>query len=193
MPLRISQLLDPARITLSLAATKRTNAIRDVARMLRNPSGRRGFPGSFYQELLARDPARYHVPWQRGRPLPHARTEHAMARIVVAFGRCDAGVAYEEGEDPVRLIFLHGTTKSKPGDNLMLVGTLCRLIKYPSNREALFYCAHPRKRSSPRSRDWKNEDSGPRKNNGRGPPRVRPAAHVRLASSFPTRTMPKSA
>ncbi len=140
MPLRISQLLDPARITLSLPAAKRTTAIHDVARMLETHPDVVDFPG-FYQELLARDRLDT-TSLGNGVALPHARTEH-VARIVVAVGRCDAGVAYEEGEDPVRLIFLLGTPKSNPGDYLMLVGSLCRLIKDPSNREALFTAPTP--------------------------------------------------
>jgi mannitol/fructose-specific phosphotransferase system IIA component (Ntr-type) len=140
MPLRISQLLDPARITLSLPATKRTTAIHDVARMLETHPDVVDFPG-FYQELLARDRLDT-TSLGNGVALPHARTEH-VARIIVAVGRCDAGVAYEEGTDPVRLIFVLGTPKSNPGDYLMLVGSLCRLIKDPANRETLFAAPTP--------------------------------------------------
>jgi mannitol/fructose-specific phosphotransferase system IIA component (Ntr-type) len=47
-------------------------------------------------------------------------------------------VHFENGNQNVRLLFVLGTPKSNPGDYLMLVGSLCRLIKEAPQREALF-------------------------------------------------------
>ena len=55
----------------------------------------------------------------------------------------DAGVHFENSNQNVRLMFVLGTPKSNPGDYLMLVGSLCRLIKEASQREALFAAATP--------------------------------------------------
>jgi mannitol/fructose-specific phosphotransferase system IIA component (Ntr-type) len=40
-------------------------------------------------------------------------------------------------------MFVLGTPKSNPGDYLMLVGSLCRLIKDAPNREALLTAPTP--------------------------------------------------
>jgi mannitol/fructose-specific phosphotransferase system IIA component (Ntr-type) len=140
MPLRISQLLDPTRISLSLAATKRIAALHDVAALLETHPGVVSFPG-FYQELLARDRLDT-TSLGNGVALPHARTEH-VTKIVAAIGRCDTGIVYENEPRPVRLFFVLGTPRDNPGDYLMLIGSLCRLIKDQANRETLFAAPTP--------------------------------------------------
>jgi mannitol/fructose-specific phosphotransferase system IIA component (Ntr-type) len=140
MPVRLSKLLDPARITLTLQSSKRIAALNEVAKLLENHPDVPNFAG-FYQELLARD--RLDTTSLGNQvALPHARTEH-VKKIVVAVGRCDAGIAYEDNQQPVRLLFVLGTPKSNPGDYLMLVGSLCRLIKDAASREALFTAPTP--------------------------------------------------
>ncbi len=140
MAVRLSKLLDPARITLTLQSTKRTGALHDVAKLLETHPDVANYAG-FYQELLARDRLDT-TSLGNAVALPHARTEH-VKKIVAAVGRCDAGIAYEDNQQPVRLMFVLGTPKSNPGDYLMLVGSLCRLIKDPANRETLFAAPTP--------------------------------------------------
>ena len=140
MAARLSKLLDPARITLSLQSTKRTAAINEVAQLL---NGHPDVPNhdGFYQELLARD--RLDTTCLGNEiALPHARTEH-VKKIVIAVGRSATGVHFENGDQNVRLMFVLGTPKSNPGDYLMLVGSLCRLIKDAPNREALLAAPTP--------------------------------------------------
>ncbi|HQR21984.1 MAG TPA: PTS sugar transporter subunit IIA [Burkholderiaceae bacterium] len=50
---------------------------------------------------------------------------------------------FENGDQNVRLMFVLGTPKSNPGDYLMLVGSLCRLIKDAPHREALLAAPTP--------------------------------------------------
>lgn len=140
MAVRLSSLLDPARIQLHLQSTKRTAALHEVAALLETHPHVGNFAG-FYNELLARERLDTTC-LGNGIALPHARTEH-VRKIVIAIGRSDAGVHFENGDQQVRLLFVLGTPKSNPGDYLMLVGSLCRLIKDESSRVALLAAATP--------------------------------------------------
>ena len=140
MAVRLSSLLDPTRISLHLESTKRTAAINEVAKLLENDPNVANFQG-FYHELLARE--RLDTTCLGNEiALPHARTEH-VKKIVIAVGRSDGGVHFENSNQNVRLMFVLGTPKSNPGDYLMLVGSLCRLINDAPQREALFAAPTP--------------------------------------------------
>jgi mannitol/fructose-specific phosphotransferase system IIA component (Ntr-type) len=140
MAARLSSLLIPERIQLHLQSTKRTAAINEVARLLESHPDVVNFQG-FYNELLARE--RLDTTCLGNEiALPHARTEH-VKKIVIAVGRSDTGVLFENSNQNVRLLFVLGTPKSNPGDYLMLVGSLCRLIKDAPNREALLAAPTP--------------------------------------------------
>ena len=140
MSARVSALLDPNRIVLQLQSTKRTAAIHEVARLLETHPEVVNFQG-FYNELLARE--RLDTTCLGNEvALPHARTEH-VKKIVLAVGRSDAGVHFENSNHTVRLLFVLGTPKSNPGDYLMLVGSLCRLIKSDADRAALLAAPTP--------------------------------------------------
>ena len=140
MPGRLSTLLDPSRITLTLRSAKRTAAINEVARLLDGHPEVTNFQG-FYNELLARE--RLDTTCLGNEiALPHARTEHVQ-NIVMAVGRSDTGVHFENGNQTVRLMFVLGTPKSNPGDYLQVVSALCRILKEAPNREALPAAATP--------------------------------------------------
>jgi len=137
---RLSSLLDPTRISLHVASAKRTAALNEVARLLEGHPGVTSFQG-FYNELLARE--RLDTTCLGNEiALPHARTEH-VTEIVVAVGRSDTGVHFENGNQNVRLMFVLGTPKSNPGDYLQIVSALCKILKEASNREALLQAATP--------------------------------------------------
>ncbi len=140
MAARLSSLLAPERINLAVTSTKRTAALNEVARLLEADANVANFQG-FYNELLARE--RLDTTCLGNEiALPHARTEH-VKKIVIAVGRSDTGVYFENSNQNVRLMFVLGTPKSNPGDYLMLVGSLCRLIKEAPQREALFAAKTP--------------------------------------------------
>jgi len=131
---RLSQLLDPSRITLSIQSTKRTAALNEVARLLEGHPDISDFQG-FYNELLARE--RLDTTCLGNElALPHARTEH-VKKIVLAVGRSTDGVFFENGNQTVRLLFVLGTPKANPTDYLMVVSALCKVLKHAENREAL--------------------------------------------------------
>lgn len=140
MAARLSKLLDPARILLSVQSTRRTAAINEVAKLLESHPDVANFQ-NFYNELLARE--RVDTTCLGNEiALPHARTEH-VKKIVLAVGRSDAGVFFENSNQTVKLLFVLGTPKSNPTDYLILVGALCRLIKDASSREALLAAPSP--------------------------------------------------
>lgn len=140
MAARLSKLLDPARISLAVQSAKRTTALNEVAKLLENHPDVANFQG-FYNELLARE--RLDTTCLGNEiALPHARTEH-VKKIVLAVGRSDAGVHFENCNQTVRLMFVLGTPKSNPTDYLILVGALCRLIKDASSREQLLAAPTP--------------------------------------------------
>jgi mannitol/fructose-specific phosphotransferase system IIA component (Ntr-type) len=135
---RLTALLDPSRILLHVQAGKRTVAIHEVARLLEGHPEVGNFQG-FYQELLARE--RLDTTYLGNQvALPHARTEHVHS-IVLAVGRSDGGILFENCNQTVRLLFVLGTPKSNPGDYLQVVSALCRLLKEESTREALMGAA----------------------------------------------------
>ncbi len=140
MPGKLASLLDPARIALKLQNAKRTAALNEVAHLLEGHPDVLNFSG-FYAELLARE--RLDTTYiGNGIALPHARTEH-VRKIVMAVGRSDEGVFFENCNQTVKLLFVIGTPRSNPGDYLQLVGLLCRILKDPAACGALLGAPTP--------------------------------------------------
>ena len=137
---RLAQLLDPAYITLHVRSTEHLAALHEVAGLLAGHPDVIDFEG-FYGEILARDRLDTTCLGD-GIALPHARTEH-VGKIVMAAGRSDQGVFFENGNQTVRLMFMLGTPRSDPGGYLQIVGLLCRIFKDPVNRAALLGAATP--------------------------------------------------
>jgi mannitol/fructose-specific phosphotransferase system IIA component (Ntr-type) len=137
---RLSTLLDPSRITLSIQSTKRTAALNEVARLLEGHPDITDYHG-FYNELLARERLDTTC-LGNGLALPHARTEH-VKKIVLAVGRSNEGVFFENGTQTVKLLFVLGTPKANPTDYLLVVSALCKILKDASNRDALMSVATP--------------------------------------------------
>jgi mannitol/fructose-specific phosphotransferase system IIA component (Ntr-type) len=133
---RITSLLDPSRIALHVQATRRTGALNEIARQLEVIH----YAG-FYEELLARDRLDT-TSLGNGIALPHARTEH-VRRIVMAVGRSEEGIVFDDKGEVVRLFFVLGTPKTKPGDYLAVVSTLCKLLRDPADRAAFLAAATP--------------------------------------------------
>jgi mannitol/fructose-specific phosphotransferase system IIA component (Ntr-type) len=141
MPGKITSLLDPARITLHLQSTKRTAALNEIARLLEGHPDVANYAG-FYEELLARDRLDTTC-LGNAVALPHARTEH-VKKIVLAVGRSDNGVPFDPANcEIVRLFFVLGTPKTKPGDYLAVVSALCKILKDPADRAAFLNAPTP--------------------------------------------------
>ena len=71
------------------------------------------------------------------------RSPRFGGKNVLAVGRSDAGIAMEQSGEIVRLFFMLGTPKTKPGDYLAVVSALCKVLRDASTREALLAAATP--------------------------------------------------
>src|SRR5450432_3581982 len=132
--MQISSLLNPDQIKLELAQVKRCNAINEVAQLLQANPNVTNFAG-FYEELLARERIESTC---LGNEIafPHARTD-SLKGMVLAIGRSQQGVWFENSGQTVKLIFVIGTPKRMVTDYLSVVGGLARLLKDSSTREQL--------------------------------------------------------
>ena len=139
MSLRLSQFLSPTSINLQLRSRQRPEALTEVAELLRHHPDITSFEG-FCEELQSRD-RMASTAIGHGVALPHSRTAH-LRKIVAAVGRSERGLPDESGPR-LRLLFVLGTPRSDPGNYLLLVSALCRLIKEPANRNALFEAPTP--------------------------------------------------
>lgn len=137
---KISSLLQPDRIALNLAGADRAAVLQSSARLLDGHPEVTDFDG-FYNELLSRDRLDTTC-LGNAVALPHARTPH-VKKIVMAVGRVDAGLPFDASGEIVKLIFVLGTPKSKPGDYLAVVSALCKILKEPANRDALLTAPTP--------------------------------------------------
>jgi mannitol/fructose-specific phosphotransferase system IIA component (Ntr-type) len=136
----ISRLLDPSRIILNVQSTRRIDALQEVAQRLRRHSDITDFDG-FYRDLLARDQLDTTC-LGNGLALPHARTEHVRS-IVMAVGRSERGILFDQDQDDVHLMFMLATPLSKPGDYLQVLGAFCKLLKDDANHLAFLAAATP--------------------------------------------------
>lgn len=140
MASRLSSLLDLSRINLHVQSSDHTSALNEVARQLEGHPNVTNFDG-FYAELLARE-ALDTTYLGNAIALPHARTPH-VSKIVLAVGRSDQGVHFEDSDQNVRLMFVLGTPKSNPTDYLMCVSSLCKILNNTASRESLMTAATP--------------------------------------------------
>ncbi len=137
---KITPLLDPARIALHLPGAGRDAVLHAIARLLDGHPDVTSFPG-FYGELLTRDRLDTTC-LGHGIALPHARTAH-VRKIILAVGRIATPIIFDQTSDPVRLFFVLGTPKSKPGDYLTVLSALCKILRDPANRAALMSADTP--------------------------------------------------
>jgi mannitol/fructose-specific phosphotransferase system IIA component (Ntr-type) len=137
---RITSLLHPSRINLQLQGAKRTAALNEIARLLDGHPDVANYAG-FYDELLARDRLDTTC-LGNAVALPHARTEH-VKQIVLAVGRADNGIAFDADGEIVKLFFVLGTPKTKPGDYLAVVSALCKILKDPADRATFLNAPTP--------------------------------------------------
>ena len=66
-----------------------------------------------------------------------------MKQIVMAVGRSDTGIPFDANGEIVRLFFVLGTPKTKPGDYLAVVSALCKILKDPADRASFLRAPTP--------------------------------------------------
>ena len=138
--MKLVELLQPSHILLDLQETKRTTAIHKVASLLEKDEGVTHFQG-FYDELLARERVEA-TSLGNGVAFPHARTDH-VKRLVLAVGRSQAGVNFENGVENIHFIFVIGTPRRMVTEYLALVGAMARILRQDEVREKLMQVKTP--------------------------------------------------
>jgi len=132
---KVAALLRAETINLNLTATRKVEALREVASLLQPTNAIVKFD-AFFQEILERERVS-NTALGHDVAIPHARTEQCN-EILIAIGRSPEGIDFEAKDNqPVRLIFLIGTPKAMVTDYLRVVGNLARLLRQDNLRQQL--------------------------------------------------------
>lgn len=134
MATKISQILQPEFIKLSVESKQRTQGIHEVASLLMPNTSVSNFQG-FYEELLARERVETTC-LGNGVAFPHARTDH-VSNMVLAAGRSKEGIWFENCNQNVNFLFVIGTPKRMVTDYLTIVGALARILRDADVRQTL--------------------------------------------------------
>ena len=131
-------LLLPDRVVLDVRAADEVASIRAVAGALA------GHPevtdaAALANEVIERERLSS-TALGSGVAFPHARTT-LVKEIVVAVGRCVAGVPFAGNAEPVHFIFVIGTPPDRAAAYLALVGTLARVLRSDTLRQKLLAVA----------------------------------------------------
>lgn len=138
--MKLAELVQPRLVLLDLKGTKRTAAIHEVALLLEKDPDMINFR-AFYDELLARERVEA-TSLGNGVAFPHARTDH-VKKMVLAVGRSQSGVLFENGGETIHLIFVIGTPRRMVTEYLALVGAMARLLRNDEIRKRLMSAGTP--------------------------------------------------
>jgi len=134
--MKIVDLLMPQSITLNLQAQNKTDAINELAALLK---GRKEVNNldTFIKDVFERESLNS-TGIGDGVAVPHARTDE-VNDFVIAFGR-SAGIEFDAiDKKPAKLIFLMGTPKGKGINNyLKILAKLTRLLSKAELKELLY-------------------------------------------------------
>jgi mannitol/fructose-specific phosphotransferase system IIA component (Ntr-type) len=134
MAVVLADLLDEKQIALELRAQTRDEALREIVGLLW-ANGKLRDPEKFLDMLIKLEREHSTVA-EHGIAFPHART-NLVKEIVLGIGRSKAGLRFQKSGELVRLIFVIGVPREMIQDYLVCVGTLARLTKDDTIREAL--------------------------------------------------------
>jgi fructose-specific phosphotransferase system IIA component len=127
--IHFSDFLRPDRIKLSIAATRKREAIKEVANILDNALEIRD-KERFLKEIFERESVEA-TAIGNGVAVPHARTD-AVTDLVIAVGRSQAGVDFGSMDGkPVRLVFVMGTPRANVTNYLKILAQLSRVVRSP--------------------------------------------------------------
>ena len=131
-------LLSPDQVVLDVRADDEVAAIRTVAAALAEHPGVTD-TAALANEVIERERLSS-TALGSGVAFPHARTT-LVKEIVVAVGRCVAGVPFAGNAEPVHFIFVIGTPPDRAAAYLALVGTLARVLRSETLRQKLLAVA----------------------------------------------------
>ncbi|VVM04338.1 PTS system, ascorbate-specific IIA component [Methylacidimicrobium cyclopophantes] len=138
--MNLGELIKPERVSLNVRARTWTDAIREVAELLREAPEIDDF-SAFLEEILAAQGGGHH--WFESEVgFPHVRSGH-VKNLVVAAGRSVEGLVLQEGQPPVKLIFVIGVPKQFHTEYLIAVGALARVVHEAPSRARLLRVKQP--------------------------------------------------
>src|ERR1051326_1628190 len=140
--MKISPLLHPEYIVLSLKSRTRLDALHEMTQRVKVHPSMKDF-AAFCRAVHEREAMGTTALTGHDIAIPHARSDQ-VADILLAVGRCSEGILFE-GKEPqmVKLIFLLGTPKKMVMEYLQLLGSLARLLKEESFRATLIGAQTP--------------------------------------------------
>jgi len=136
MALALSELVKKRHVDLDLTAQTKVDAMRELVELL-GMNGEAGEPEKFLEEVVARENASSTLA-DRGVAFPHARTE-LVDHIVLAIGRSQDGIPWNENGERAHLIFLIGVPQKMLNDYLVVIGTIARTTKDDPLRTLLLH------------------------------------------------------
>lgn len=124
--MRFHQYLDPTRISLSIEASRKKEAIKEVARLLHDAPEVEDFE-RFLKDVFERETVES-TGIGNGVAVPHARTD-AVESLIVSVGRSEQGVEFGAVDGkPVRILFCMGTPRQGVTEYLRLLAHVTRLV-----------------------------------------------------------------
>jgi mannitol/fructose-specific phosphotransferase system IIA component (Ntr-type) len=136
MAIALSDLLKKEHVDLALKARTPAEAVRELADRLAT-NGQIDDPAKFIDEVSAREFSGSTLT-DHGIAFPHARTE-LIDQIVLAVGRSEAGIPWNDAGDRAHLIFLIGVPQRMLNDYLVVIGAIARVTKDKSLRTLLIH------------------------------------------------------
>ncbi|MDD4932132.1 MAG: PTS sugar transporter subunit IIA [Methylacidiphilaceae bacterium] len=132
--MKLAELIKPERVSLNLGARTWIDAIREVAELLRGAPEIDDF-SAFLEELLAgQSSGQLWFDSEVG--FPHVRSVQ-VRNLVLAAGRSVEGVVIQEGQPPVKFVFVIGVPKQFHTEYLIAVGALARIVHEAPSRSRL--------------------------------------------------------
>lgn len=140
--LKLSELLAPDAILLELKSDEKIAAIKELVQ----PLIERGLvkdEEAFFSAILKRENLES-TGIGYGVAIPHARTR-AVNRLVLAFGRSDAGVDFSalDGK-PSHFIFLIAAPEEQKSEYILALARLSKLLRRPEVRDRLMAARTPK-------------------------------------------------
>ncbi|VVM06240.1 PTS sugar transporter subunit IIA [Methylacidimicrobium tartarophylax] len=134
--MKLGELIKPERVSLNLRARTWAEANREVAELLREAPEIADFPAFLEELLLVQGSGQFWFDGEVG--FPHVRSAHVNS-LVLAAGRSREGIVAQEGQPPVKLVFLIGVPKQFHTEYLIAVGALARIVQEAPSRGKLLH------------------------------------------------------
>jgi fructose-specific phosphotransferase system IIA component len=138
---RISELLVPDLINLSLTAKNKEEVLEEMATMVHD-AGKVSDRDAFLKSLMKRENLES-TGIGKGLAIPHARTDTVQG-VVMAFARSEVGVDFQSlDKKPAHLIFLIASPEKEKSAYIKALARISRLLRKDDFRNRLLKAATP--------------------------------------------------